>query len=257
MIGAIDVIARTRTFRLEIPRCRACEPAVSARTLSTGLGILGGVLLAGSLAWVCVNQVPAMFITMGVAAVVLTGAIIAATWRHEARVIRADGSYIWLAGFSPEFLAKLPPYRPTAGQPAAQPTRREQFQEAGRQFRQMLWVFAVILIGFGGYFFYLGVPVLRVRNAPVVTGRVVLREPEGTRVRLTIENPDGTRVHMSTGEHLADQIPGAVKYRYAGDPGVDVVLFEYQPNPVYLALPFLGVGVLMALGLLATGRRRR
>ena len=255
VVGAIDVIARTRTFRLEVPRCQACEPAVSARTLSTVLGIVGAVLLAGSLVWVCVNQVAAMFVTMGVAGVVLAGAVVAATWRHEARVIRAAGSYVWLAGFSPEFLAKLPPYQPAADQPEAQPSGREQIRQAGRQLRPLLWLVALALTGFGGFFFYLGLPILRVRNAPIVAGKVVMRQVEGTVVRFTIENPDGTRVHMRTGEHLANQIPATVKYRYAGVPGVDVFLYEYQPNPVYLAIPFVGIGVLTALGLLATRSR--
>lgn len=105
----------------------------------------------------------------------------------------------------------------------------------------------------GVYFFVLAIPEMMIRDAPVMSGRVVHREPGHTWIGETeavfqIElEEDGTRVQAITGNYLLDRIPETVRFRYDGDPSREVFLFEHEENPLWIAMTCWAVGAFCAL----------
>src|SRR5260221_12615407 len=80
-------------------------------------------------------------------------------------------------------------------------------------------------------------PVLAARNSPVVTGRIVSREPirrlgfvPGVDFTIRIENTS-TTVHAQAQRYLMEQVPDTVSFHYSGDPAREVFLFEEEESP--------------------------
>ena len=102
------MLLRTETVSLRLPRCERCRPLVNPRVISTLSGVVAGGLAVGALFTNFNGNRMGPFVwCLGAAFVV---AIVAAVWPREARVVRVDRPFVWLAGFSPEYLATLPPY---------------------------------------------------------------------------------------------------------------------------------------------------
>ena len=100
--------------------------------------------------------------------------------------------------------------------------------------------------------------VFAVRNAPVVTGRVLSREPirefSVPRVDFTIQiEGTETLVHAHTQRYLIAKIPDTVQFHYNGDPNREVFLFEHEENPYWIVL----VCWSLALALIASMRSSR
>ncbi len=103
--------------------------------------------------------------------------------------------------------------------------------------------------------------VFAVRNAPVVTGRIVVREPimqySVPRVDFTIEiEGTDTQVHAHTQRHLIDKIPQTVRFHYDGDPAREVFLFEHEESPYWIFLFCWGVALALALSMRSAFVRR-
>ena len=110
-LSAMDMLSRTRTVDLWLPRCEWCKPWVNARVVSTVFGLAAATLGVGSLCTSLKGSDPWPFFRCLIAAgVCFVVAIVAATWPREARVVDVRHPFVWLAGFSPEYLAALPPY---------------------------------------------------------------------------------------------------------------------------------------------------
>jgi hypothetical protein len=82
---------------------------------------------------------------------------------------------------------------------------------------------------------------LKLRNAPIVTGQVV------SRTKIRVESVpkvdfairiDGTSdlVHARTGRYLLNRIPNNVRFRYSGNPAEEVVLLDYERSPFWFAV---------------------
>ena len=83
--------------------------------------------------------------------------------------------------------------------------------------------------------------VFAVRNAPVVTGRVIARDPITQylvpRVDFTIHIQESdTRVHAHTQRYLITRLPDIVRFHFGGDPAREVFLFEHEENPYWILL---------------------
>jgi hypothetical protein len=90
-----------------------------------------------------------------------------------------------------------------------------------------------------------------VRNAPIVTGRVVSREPTTwlsiPRVDFAIRiDGSDTTVHARTQRGMMNQVPAEVRFHYTGDPARNVILFEQEMNPGWLVLLFWGASLVLA-----------
>lgn len=93
-----------------------------------------------------------------------------------------------------------------------------------------------------------------VRNAPVVTGHVVSREPTSwlsiPRVDFSIRiDGSDTIVRARTQRGMMNKVPEIVKFHYAGDPKRNIVLFEQEMNPAWLVLIFWGCALFLALSM--------
>jgi hypothetical protein len=96
-----------------------------------------------------------------------------------------------------------------------------------------------------------------VRNAPIVTGRVVSRAPTTwlsiPRVDFTIKiDGSDTTVHARTQRGMMNKVPAKVRFHYTGDPARNIILFEQELNPGWLVLLFWGVALALALLIRAT-----
>jgi hypothetical protein len=116
-------------------------------------------------------------------------------------------------------------------------------------------LFFIIVGAIGGLVFSVqAFHVFAVRNAPVVTGRVVARTPieqySVPRVDFTIqiEGAD-TQVHAHTQRYLIDKIPETVRFHYNGDSAREVFLFEHENSPYLIVLLFWGLALILALGM--------
>lgn len=83
--------------------------------------------------------------------------------------------------------------------------------------------------------------VFAVRNAPIVTGRIVAREPISQysvpRVDFTIQiQGSDVRVHAHAQRYLMTQVPDVVRFHYNGDPTREVFLFEEEESPYLIVL---------------------
>ena len=83
--------------------------------------------------------------------------------------------------------------------------------------------------------------VFSVRNAPIVTGRILTRVPISQysvpRVDFTIQiEGSDTQVHARAQRYLMDKVPATVRFHYNGDPTREVFLFEHEENPYWIVL---------------------
>ena len=91
-------------------------------------------------------------------------------------------------------------------------------------------------------FFVKSVHIFAVRNAPIVTGHIIAREPflyfKMPRTDFTIRI-DGTQteVHAYPPE---TEIPEVVRFHYSGDPAREVFLFEYEEPYYWITLFYWG-----------------
>jgi hypothetical protein len=123
-------------------------------------------------------------------------------------------------------------------------------------------IFGIICgILLGSVFSIEALHVFAVRNAPVVSGRIVSREPikqySVPRVDFTIliEGTD-TKVHAHTQRYLINKIPDTVRFHYNGDPTREVFLFEHENNPYWIFLFGWGVALALALSMRSSYVRR-
>jgi hypothetical protein len=104
----------------------------------------------------------------------------------------------------------------------------------------------------GCVFFVQAVDWFAVRNAPVVSGRVMSRTPTSwlsiPRVDFTIRiNGSDTTVHARTQRGMMNKVPDIVRFHYTGDPNRNVFLFDQEANPGWLVLMFWGGALLLLL----------
>lgn len=111
-------------------------------------------------------------------------------------------------------------------------------------------VFVIIIAAIAGaVFFWQSISRFEVRNAPIVTGHIISREPiqeySVPRVDFTIKI-DGTEteVHAHAQRDLMNKVPEVVRFHYSGDPSKVVFLFEQEENPFWICLCCWGVSVL-------------
>jgi hypothetical protein len=100
---------------------------------------------------------------------------------------------------------------------------------------------AVVAFVFGAVMLASWVPRLIVSRSPIVTGRVVARQPISEwgvpRVDFTIEMADSkAMVHAHTQRYLLEKVPDQVRFHYSGDPSRQVYLFEHEENPLWIGL---------------------
>ena len=100
-----------------------------------------------------------------------------------------------------------------------------------------------------------------VRNAPVVTGRIISREPirqySVPRVDFTIQiEGSDTKVHAHTQRYLINKIPDTVRFHYDGDPTREVFLHEHEENPYWIFLFCWGAALALALSMRSAYVRR-
>ena len=116
--------------------------------------------------------------------------------------------------------------------------------------KYMPWVFlAIFLVGILFFVSWLGQ--WTARDSPIVTGTIVSRKPitqwTVTRwatpngvdftIELALDQIDPpTTVHAYTRGNLMDRIPNRVRFRYSGNPSQEVFLFEYEENPLWIAI---------------------
>jgi hypothetical protein len=109
------------------------------------------------------------------------------------------------------------------------------------------------------------VHIFTVRNAPIVKGHIVthkrIRQFLLPRVDFTIQI-DGTitEVHAIADRYLMYKNLKDVRFHYSGDPAREVFLFEYESNPIWMALIiwglFLIAGVLTIISYRKAGIRK-
>ena len=104
----------------------------------------------------------------------------------------------------------------------------------------------------GAAFFVQAVHVFEVRNAPIVTGHIVLRKPirefSVPRADFTILiDGKGTEVHAHVQRYLMSKVPDRVSFHYSGDPARTVFLFEHENNPYLLVVLLWGSAVFLLL----------
>ena len=114
-------------------------------------------------------------------------------------------------------------------------------------------VFAIVSGLLGGLVFsWQALDWFVVRNAPIVTGHVISREPTSwlsiPRVDFTIKI-DGSDavVHAHTQRGMMTKVPTVVRFRYTGEPTRSVILFDQEMNPGWLVLFFWGTSLSLAL----------
>lgn len=93
-----------------------------------------------------------------------------------------------------------------------------------------------------------------VRNAPIVTGHVISRDPTSwlsiPRVDFSIRiDASDTVVHARTQRGMMNKVPPVVRFHYTGDPARNVILFEQEMHPGWLVLLFWGASLLLAFSL--------
>lgn len=125
-----------------------------------------------------------------------------------------------------------------------------------------LVVFGIAVGLFSGLVFsFEVVHIFAVRNEPVVTGRVVGRQPirqlSVPRVDFTIRiGESGVEVHARAQHYLLEQIPDTVRFRYNGDFTREVFLFEHEENPYLIVSICWGSSLFLALAMRSPRIRR-
>lgn len=124
-------------------------------------------------------------------------------------------------------------------------------------------IFAIICgVLCGAAFFVESVHIFAVRNAPVVSGHIVAREPirqfSVPRADFTIRI-DGTetQVHARVQRYLMADVPDEVRFHYSGDPAREVFLFEHEENPYWIVATCWGLSALLVVLLIASRRSVR
>lgn len=115
-------------------------------------------------------------------------------------------------------------------------------------------VFAIILGALAGLVFFVEAvqDIFAARNWPIVSGRIVAREPISQysvpRVDFTIRI-DGleTEVHARAQRNLMTKVPDLVRFHYSGDSLREVFLFEHEENPCWIFLFCWGVALVLTL----------
>jgi len=105
----------------------------------------------------------------------------------------------------------------------------------------IICVFYFLVIGgalfFGAIQFVKWLPRYAVRNAPIVSGDVISREPTKRSVNFTIKlEGSETKVYARTGIYLLNEVPENVRFHYSGNPTIEIYLFEYEENPLWISL---------------------
>lgn len=90
------------------------------------------------------------------------------------------------------------------------------------------------------------------RNAPIVTGKIIKREPirqyTVPRADFTIRLEDNTtEVHAQVQRYLMTKTPELVRFHYSGDPAQEVFLFEHEENPYWIILFGWGVALFLTI----------
>jgi hypothetical protein len=104
----------------------------------------------------------------------------------------------------------------------------------------------------GLVFFFEAFHIFVVRNAPIVTGHVVARQPirefSVPRVDFTIriEGTD-TTVHAHAQRYLMSRVPETVRFHYNRDPNREVFLFEHEENPYWIVLTCWGLALALTV----------
>jgi hypothetical protein len=90
---------------------------------------------------------------------------------------------------------------------------------------------------FGAIQFVKWLPRFAVRNAPIVSGHIIVREPIKRTANFTIQLENSEmKVHAQTGIYLLNEIPENVRFHYSGNPSREIYLFEYEENPLWISL---------------------
>ena len=116
-------------------------------------------------------------------------------------------------------------------------------------------VFVIVLAVLAGAVFSLeAIHVFEVRNAPIVSGHVVSREPiqqySVPRADFTIRIDGGEmEVHAHTQRYLISKVPDVVRFHYSGDPAREVFLFEHEENPYWVVLFCWGTALALAVSM--------
>ena len=103
--------------------------------------------------------------------------------------------------------------------------------------------------------------VFAVRNAPIVNGRIVARNPirqySVPRVDFTIQiEGSGVLVHARAQRYLITRIPDMVRFHYNGDPAREVFLFEHENSPYWICLFGWAIALGLALSMRSAAVRR-
>jgi hypothetical protein len=119
-------------------------------------------------------------------------------------------------------------------------------------------IFAIICGFLGGLAFsFPTIDWFVARNAPIVSGHIISREPTRwlsiPRVDFTIRiDGSGTIVHARTQRGMMTKVPEIVRFHYTGDPTRNIFLFEQEMNPGWIVLFFWGSSLLLALSMRST-----
>jgi hypothetical protein len=111
-------------------------------------------------------------------------------------------------------------------------------------------------------------PIFQVRNAPVVAGVIVARQPiyrfggiPGAEFTIQIES--GATVCAQAQRYLLHKVPRRVRFRYSGVPTREVFLFDHEENPLWIFLFCWGGSLFLtwylwrSAGLLLTAAKSR
>ena len=107
--------------------------------------------------------------------------------------------------------------------------------------RTKVLLVTILAIAFGAFFCGEAFQILRVINAPIVTGDVLSTAPVKIwgmpRTDITIQiQGSTTQVHAITGGYLLPTLPKSVRFHYSGDPSREVFLFEHEESPFWIIL---------------------
>ena len=116
-----------------------------------------------------------------------------------------------------------------------------------------LIIVALLGLAFGMECLPRSIQVLKVRNAPIVVGKVISQTPckrhgvPSVDIAIRLEEVSDV-VHAQPGRSLMDKIPSTVRFRYNGNPSEEVFLLQYQQNPIWLCIIGFGTAF-MALAI--------
>lgn len=116
--------------------------------------------------------------------------------------------------------------------------------------RTVLGVTAGLVCGFTHFCKWL--PIFETRNAPIVSGRIVGRDPiiqfhffSGVDLTILIDDLS-LPVHAIVGSKLASKLPETVQFRFQKNVTRNVFLFEHQENPLWICLICWGGTIILS-----------